>query len=58
MIRYYCPDGLLGAGVVGDAGLVGAGVIVGDGVVDAGGAICVAGGRIWLDAVLVPSCPG
>ncbi|HEX9237213.1 MAG TPA: hypothetical protein VF866_00475 [Xanthobacteraceae bacterium] len=58
MTRYYCPAGLFGAGVMGDAGLVGAGVIVGDGVVDAGGAICVAGGRVSLDAVLVPFCPG
>jgi hypothetical protein len=61
MTRYCCPAGLFGAGVIGDAGLVGAGVIVGDGVVDGivdvGGAICVAGGRISLDAVLVPFCP-
>jgi hypothetical protein len=58
MTRYYCPAGLLGAGVIGEAGLLGAGVVVGAGVVDAGGAICVAGGRVSLVAVLVPFCPG
>jgi hypothetical protein len=62
---FYCAL-LLGAGVTGGAGFAGAGVagegvVVGlvVGLVVVGGAICVAaGGRISLEAVLVPFCPG
>ena len=54
--RCYCAL-LLGGGVSGEAGFAGAGV-AGEGFV-AGGAIWVAaGGRISLEAVLVPFCPG
>ena len=55
----YCAL-LLGAGVTGGAGFAGAG-IASEGLVAGlvgAGAICVAGARVSLDAVLVPFCPG